>query len=254
MVTEAPSLYPEVREAAGPPGRGKHGYYKSEKGWVLVASTTPSNRADWEYKGYTFLPQYGEFINGTNQPGAKQKERDARGLPWNPAIEPYRLIFQKDGAKEFPAAQVIAYRWHIRPPYREVTFPQLEGLDITNYQCPECNKGLFSSTSAAEAAEQLKTHLTCQIDGRHKYTPRDLKELENEWGVRFETARVGRRSVVVAPQAEEAAEVPEMVVDGEPKVLEEFRCQRCKEYAPLSDNKNPAGALRLHGRHCKAAP
>lgn len=189
---DIPSLFPEPAEVAPPPGKGLHGYYRKTNGWVVVASTTPSNRSDYEYKGFTQLPQYGQFKNGTNEPRAKQYETDARGTPWNPAVEPWRMIMQRDGAKEFPVDQIIAFRWHLNPPYKEVTFPQLEGVAITNYPCPECDKGIFSSTNSLEAAEQLRTHLTSAINGRHSYSPTDLRELGGELEIDFSSARVGR--------------------------------------------------------------
>ena len=70
MADEAPTLYPEPIEAHAPPGRGRHGYWRRREddgpasGWIVIASTSPSNRADSEYKGSRFLPQYGEFTNG----------------------------------------------------------------------------------------------------------------------------------------------------------------------------------------------
>ena len=103
MTQEAPTLYPEPIEVAAPPGKGKHGYYRRlddggpAAGWIVIASTSPSNRADYEYKGFTRLPAYGEFKNGSAQPRAKAREKDARGNPWNPALEPWRLIFQLNG-------------------------------------------------------------------------------------------------------------------------------------------------------------
>jgi hypothetical protein len=256
MVTEAlPTLYPEIREAPTAPGRGKHGYYRTAKGWIVVASTTPSNRAGYEFKGFTFLPQYGEFVNGTNDPRAKQNERDARGVSWNPAVEPWRLIFQKGGVKEFPAEQVIAYRWHVRPPYAEVTFPQLEDINVTTYQCPECNKGLCASTNPAEAAEQLKTHLTSGVNGRHKYTPRDLKELEKEWGVRFETSRVSRRPVVVESRSlEQPSSGAPKLTPGTLNVLTEYACRKGCGWAPLAESRAPAKERNGHEHGCEATP
>ena len=241
---EAPTLYPEPIEAHAPPGRGRHGYYRriedggTASGWIVIASTSPSNRSDSEYKGFRFLPQYGEFTNGSAQPRAVAKERDARGNPWNPALEPWRLIFQLDGAKEFPIDQIIAYRWHVRPPYREVKFPQLQGAEITNYGCPECDKGLFSSLNAAEAAQMLRTHLTSAIDAQHKYTPVDLTALGKEWDIDFDSARMGRRSVTMQEPVE-----PETTEPLDLTPTNKYQCQNCG-YEPTG--KSPWLALRNH--------
>ena len=197
---EAPSLFPDQIEMAAPPGRGLHGYYRrGDGGWIVVAATTPANRSHYEYKGFTHLPQYGEFKNGTS--GGSPKEQDARGVAWNPADEPWRLILQKGGAKEFPVSQIIAYHWHVRPPYRDLEFPQLADVKIIDYQCPECDRGLFSSLNAARAAQQLKTHLTSKIDNAHTYTPTDLRELGKEWGLNFDSARMGKKPVAQKKEA-----------------------------------------------------
>jgi hypothetical protein len=237
-VSDAPSLYPEAFEAQVAPGKGQHGYYKKADGWVVVASTTPSNRRDYEYKGFVYLHQYGEFTNGSAQPRAASRERDARGNPWNPALEPWRLIFQRGGAKEFPIDQIIEYRWHIRPPYKEVTFPQLAGLEITNYGCPECDKGVFASLNPREAAIQLRTHLTSGVNGSHSYTPTDLRSLGQEWDIDFESARSGRRVVTFDGKEEEEEEE---TVDLTP--VKDYTCGACG-YEPTG--KAPWLALRNH--------
>lgn len=245
MTQEPPTLYPEPLQTNAPPGKGKIGYYRKPDGWIVLAATTPSNRADYEYKGFVFLPAYGQFDNGTAEPRARQNERDARGNPWNPAMEPWRLIFQQGGAKEFCVDQIIAYRWHIRPPYREVRFPQLEGLEITNYGCPECDKGLFSSLNAAEAAQMLRTHLTCKTDGQHNYTPKDLADLGKEWNIDFETARAGRRTVTVQ-------EAPEMEAEDTVEVLTTGKSYVCGACGYEPTGKSPWLALRNH--KCSLAP
>lgn len=238
---QAPSLFPEPIEAVAPPGRGKHGYYRKLNGWICVGPTTPSNRADFEYKGFTFLPQYGEFANGTNEARAQAKAVDDRGNPWNPAVEQWRLIFQRGGAKEFPIDQIIAFRWHLRPPYREVAFPQLDGVAIINYPCPECEKGVFASTNQREAAEQLRAHLTCGVNQRHSYTPTDLRELGKELGINFESARVGRMQEIRPLEPEHAAELTS---------AERLPCERdgCDYLTPES-SKNPKASLMMHERH-----
>ncbi len=242
-MAEAPSLFPEPVEFAPPPGRGLHGYYRKPNDWIVVAATTPSNRSGYEYKGFTYLPQYGEFANGTNERTATQNARDDRGNPWNPAIEPWRLIFQRDGAKEFPIDQIIAFRWHLTPPYKEVTFPQLEGVDITVYPCPECDKGVFSSTNPLGASGQLRTHLTCGSNKRHEYSPGDLRELGQELKIDFDSARVGRIEQV-KEQIDEPQEAPEMTLSEVPRES----CDEC-DFSTPADSKNPTASLMMHKRH-----
>ena len=241
---ETPSLYPEPVELAGPPGRGLHGYYRKTNGWIVVASTSPGNRSGYEYKGFTFLPQYGEFANGTGEARADKNASDDRGNPWNPAMEPWRLIFQRDGVKEFPVEQIIAFRWHLRPPYKEVKFPQLEGIDIKTYPCPECKKGVFSSVNPLEASDQLRTHLTSRINGRHEYTPGDLRELGDELNIDFNSARVGRIEEVKEQMAAsiEKTEAVELTL---PEPLPIEACPECGKPVP-EGHENSEAWLRGH--------
>ena len=236
---DAPTLYPDAIDNPEPPGRGRHGYYRrGDNGWVVVAATTPANRSHYEYKGFTFMPQYGEFANGTT--GGTKKESDARGVAWNPADEPWRLILQRGGAKEFPVEQIIAFRWHVRPPYREVKFAQLEGVKVYDFQCPECTKGLFSSTHEAEALSQLKTHLTTGVNNRHSYTPTDLRALATEWGLDFDTHRIGGNAVRVQQTVEE---LPPNLTPAD----ELYDCKECG-WSPKPDAKRPDIALISHRR------
>lgn len=193
LVSEAPTLYPTPADVEVRGGKGLHGYYRNKAGWIVVQSTTPANKEATIYKGGTFLNKYGEFTNGTS--GANPRERDDRGMPWNPADEPWRLIFQRGGAIEFPLEQVLAYHWHINPPYREVEFPQLADLNVTDYFCPECEKGVFSSSEPPEAAEMLRIHLTSGIDRRHEYRTEDLTLLGEREGIDFFTRAISKRSV-----------------------------------------------------------
>ena len=257
-VQDAPSLFPEPVEFAPPPGRGLHGYYRKPDGWIVVAATTPSNRSGYEYKGFTFLPQYGEFANGTNELTAKQNARDDRGNPWNPAIEPWRLIFQRDGASAFPIDQIIAFHWHLQPPYKEVKFPQLEGVDITVYPCPECDRGVFSSINPLEASGQLRTHLTTGVNKRHEYTPTDLRELGKELEIDFDSARIGRVQQVKEELLHTEPDVDLSSRDvGAGRVTPEGPpppCEFC-EYLPNGTPAMWARALNMHKRmHCRKNP
>ena len=190
-MTETPTLYPEPSKVEGLTAKGTHGYYRRpDNEWIVALPTSLGNDRDWQMKGLQRLIKYGEFFNGTM--GGKPNTVDQNGNPWNPAEEPWRQILLRDGAREFPITQVLAFRWHLRPPYKEIKFPQLDGLSITNLDCPECDKGIFSSLNPQEAAMMLKQHLTSQINAQHKYTPTDLRELAREWGLDFDSGRLSR--------------------------------------------------------------
>ena len=193
-MTETPSLFPDAVERVTPPGKGEHGYYKRRTdGWIITAGVWPSYKADMNFKGLDFLPSYGTFTYGTPW---GETNKDRRGIGFNAISAPWRLILQSPGGiDEFPVAQIIAYRWHIRPPYREIRFPQLEGLEVVDLFCPECNKGIFSSVAQQEAVDMLRIHLTSQVNGVHSYRPEDLRALGKEIDIDFFAPRKGRYNV-----------------------------------------------------------
>ena len=241
MTTEIPSLYPDVVERTTPPGKGEHGYYKRRSdGWIITAGVWPTYKADMNFKGLDFLSRYGTFVYGTPW-GDTNKDR--RGVPFNTLAEPWRFILQSPGgAEEFPISQVIAYRWHIRPPYREVKFPQLEGVDVFDFFCPECEKGIFSSVDMQEAVDMLRTHLTSQVNTVHAYRPEDLRAFGTEIGVDFfapRRRRVGARQPPVEAPVGEGTELT---------ASESFICSECGFEA-----RNGLG-LQSHQRTHKAAP
>ena len=200
---QAPSLYPEIVESPTLPGKGHHGYYRrNSDGKIVTSPVWPSFRADMEFKGYTFLPQYGVWT--VSGPGQNTNVVDLRGRHFNPIEEPWRLILQHpDGVRAFPAWQIIAYRWHIRPPYREVTFPQLEGVEVFDYFCPECDTGIFSSTDQQDAIDQLRIHVTSRTNDQHAYRPEDLRALGVELGIDFFAPRRARQAAARQAQRQE---------------------------------------------------
>ena len=208
---ESPSLYPEIIERATPPSKGEHAYYRRRSdGWILTAGAWQSMKADMEFKGLDYLPKYGVFTYGTPW-GDTNKDRTGRNF--NAIAEPWRLIFQTPGgAEEFPVTQIIAYRWHIRPPYREVKFPRLDGIEVFDFFCPECETGIFSAVEQTEALEQLRIHLTSRTNDAHSYRPEDLRALGQELDIDFFAPR-RRRSARQAPASIEAQVLEAPVID-----------------------------------------
>jgi len=271
-----PSLYDAEEPESKDVESGRYLYarrpttYGSQRGWIVQAPAWGSALKNYRGRRFTFLEEYGEFVitSGDKQKTdyARIKERDAVGRPWHTYHEPWRMLFQKGGAKEFPLDQIIAYHWHVLPPYREATFPQLEdfykhGGTITDYECPECDNRIvvFSSQNQREAARMLRIHLTSAINDRHKYSVADLRALGQDWGIDFESSRVGRaRRLLKEMQTQEEADpLATGWVMQEPTELEdlknlEYQCDVCA-WAPLKTNKNPSGALRFHKRQAHGA-
>ena len=235
-----PTLYPEPK-----PGEdveiSPHMYTKkpkddlAEPGWVKVTPAWKSIRSDYEGRGFQYMDRYGKFHTGaTNQ--------DRRGVPWTPEEEPWRLIFQMEGAAEFPVDQVIAFHWHLAPPYREVRFPQLDGVDIYDYQCPECRKPvLFSSRNEQLALRMLRQHLTAGFNSAHEYTPADLREYGQVLGVDFNRIRI------TSTRQEREDRLAPVIEPTDDSFNMEYACKEpgCT-WAPLKTSKQPVNALRFH--------
>lgn len=240
---EAPTLYPEVVETSTPPGKGHHGYFRRLRdGWIVTHGAWPTAQSDMAFKGYVFLQQFGTWL--MPGPGPNSIVTDRRGVRFNPSEEPWRLIFQHpEGAAAFPVEQVIAYRWHIRPPYREVRFPQVEGITIYDLFCPECEKGIFSAPNEQDAASLLRQHLTSRFDEAHSYRPEDLRALGQEIGIDFfAERRVRRRPVRVdGASLEPPPEIPAMEA-----TVNVLRCKDC------GYETTDRAARARHGKECPA--
>ena len=265
-----PSMNPDYALDEVTADRGHFSYgkrpmtYGAMRGWVVQLPYQDNLRLQYSQRRFTYLDQYGLFLMVQADGDIKKvTNKDANGQPWNSFREPWRLLFQRGGAKEFPVDQIVTAHWHLVPPYREARFPQLEelkgsGQEIHDFQCPECYERpvLFSSLNQREAAVHLRTHLTSGVNDQHKYSPADLKELGTELGVDLISARVAVPRMIVGPRvgAEEAPhlEMPESLTDlSEAKNLDS-KCDLC-DWAPIITNKQPASALRLHKRHAHPA-
>ena len=202
-MSDAPTMFPEVREAAAPASKDRWQYARKpattqggDEGWIVQVPVAPNLKADYEGRGFKYLTQYGTFTNGTRN--GDPKEGDMNGAAWNPADEPFRLIFQKGGQHEFPVSQIVAYNWHIQPPYAEADFPQLADHEVTSYQCPECEQPRYiSALNKQQAAVNLRHHLTSQSNTRHAYKPTDLLSLGEQYGIDFSIGRIGNINPVV---------------------------------------------------------
>lgn len=85
--------------------------------------------------------------------------------------ESYIPMLRKGGAVEFPAEQVLAYKWHLRPPIRGLKFPSVEKLNgkFLHALCEECEFELFSVLEDKTISRAFLMHLR----GRHEYARRE---------------------------------------------------------------------------------
>jgi len=235
MVREAiPSLKPriegEVTSAAKQYAAWM--YYRLPDGWIAPAPGHPFEQSKRAERKQVALKQYGQFLYD-------RRATDANGQRWDARAEPWRMIFQRGGELEFPVDQVIAHRWHLRPPYQEVTFPQLQGVYWEVYECPDCAKAVFTSLEEGYAPQDMINHLRLG----HGWSRAEVAEYAREVGINFKRER---RSHTPTVEREQPKDAPE----GERN--DEFRCD-CG-WAPLKGKKRPDVALKWHKKRCKVAP
>lgn len=225
-MVSAPTLYPD-QSGVSQTELNFFIYYRKADGWIVGAPGWPMEYAKRLRQGWTPLPQYGQFT-----PGAES--RDTRGVPFAANREGWRVGFQRNAdafAREFKPEQIIAYNWHHTPPYKEVAFPQIEGMDIPSYECPECVRPPLGTVAG------LSTHLRVM----HDYSRVDLREFGKEIGVDF-TPRSDREQA-----AELAAQEYALTMSGATPVAVEFKCDVCS-WAPPLTTKNKEMSLSTHKR------
>lgn len=117
------------------------GYWRKADGEITAAPNWPTEYMQHIEMGWTSLRRYGEFV--LQQAG------------WNVNREPYRMLFANGGAKEFGQAQIVSHNWHRRPPYKGVTFPQLDRTLIADATCKFCRKTFSSWHETPDEAQAV---------------------------------------------------------------------------------------------------
>ena len=85
-------------------------------------------------------------------------------------------MLEKGGAKEFPVTQILAYKWHVNPPIKGLTFPQIEAVreQVRHFICSDCAFDLWFLAEDQEARATSLRHLRAPgKDGRHNHPYRD---------------------------------------------------------------------------------
>jgi hypothetical protein len=166
MISEdaSPGGYPWQLWRFGPsfPDEGRRGWLA-----VLPGGATPKGARDagsygkYLRKGLIPIGEYRSTPKGT--PGSMPVPTTAR------AADVFLDVFRRypKFAGEFPASQVIAYRWHIAPPIRGLKFPQYENAadSVANYVCEACGESYYFMKTDRTAGTTYRLHLM----GSHKY-------------------------------------------------------------------------------------
>lgn len=144
-----------------------HEYYWKRDGWVTVAEGHTTLQAERliEAKGFRRIPR---------------SPRPTVNAEMNAPF--HALLRMKEGPEAFPVEQVIAHKWHKNPPvificrealndddhpehtdecFKQVTFPQLRGLQIEEATCRTCHAYFVSvaGKTLLDADVQLRKHM-----------------------------------------------------------------------------------------------
>jgi hypothetical protein len=234
-------------------------YYRRKNGWITRGPTQPAKQVIMMRKGCTPLAQYGQIIHSEDT--------------WGP-------ILRNGGAHEFPVEQVLTYRWYrkdmlpdLRPIVQQgrdfvrqgtqpsVHFPQLAGVKIVEYPCPEpCNRSFHSPL-----------HLGGHLRVMHEYDRSEILKYGEAMGIDF-TKVPGGKAIVAYDGSEAAEAAQEVVADAEEPVFatvsaetpateeikqevetEPISCPDC-DWQSKPDAAKPEVALNMHRRHRHPEP
>ncbi len=137
--------------ADGSNAKGQWGYFRKRK-FTPEGDVAPDS--EYIFVGSTHPTDILNYIDMDCQPMRKYGAFEMQQKGWDPNKEPFRLLFIRGGAHEFPLAQLVEFKWHIRPPYRNVKFPQLDALPkspsgtpiVPEASCTACRKKFCALT------------------------------------------------------------------------------------------------------------
>ncbi len=217
----------------GSMGQGKRDerviYYRKPNGWITWADSESGTKLrDFAIRGFQPLFEYGAI---TGYMDKEQKIPDP-GSVWGP------ILRHPDGPAEFPVEQIVALRWHTDPPI-PMKFPQLQGMKITQYQCPECSREPFGELKKDDevvlsAIKEMGNHLTIM----HKWDRLALLRWGDRVGIDFDA--IDARQVLPYEYEEEPA-AEDLVVETKSSP----DCPKC-DWTQKSNVKRPDAALRMH--------
>lgn len=145
----------------------------ASRGWIGYAPGGPTPAGNRDAGAYNL------YLKKGMQPITKYGYIEP---PTDPeAVRSFLPMLRKGGAAEFPASQVIAFKWHINPPIKGLKFPQYEKVkgEVIHFECEACGHTLyFMPTERAVAGENYRAHLMVV----HKYPFREAAEAIKQSG------------------------------------------------------------------------
>lgn len=187
-------------------------------GWITWGdSLSGSKYRDYSKRGFQPLEQYGSI----NTVQRDLRAFGTKSLPVAPefsGLEPEahraryvweQILTHPDGPAEFPIDQIVTYRWY-RPenvPVPDVVFPQLKGLKIREYNCPErCGRSPFVDIDGIGGTSALSNHLRIS----HQWDRVNIMSYGERVGIDF-----NKLDVIDAPvqEYEVSANAPQFVCE-----------------------------------------
>ena len=184
-----------------------------EDGWIVWGDSESGTKLrDRAILGFTPLFKYGII---TCYLDSELKQPDPASV-WGP------ILRHPDGPAEFPVSQIVTYRWHTDPPIPGLRFSQLSGMQITQYQCPECSRAPFGELKRGDevvlsAIKGLGSHLTIM----HKWDRLALLRWGDRVGIDFDSIDARK---VIPYEYEEKKEVENVKVETK---TAEVTCNSC---------------------------
>ncbi len=193
----------------------------SMAGWVTWIDDDTRTGALWQKVaiGWTILKQFGTL-------GTDRGEPDALG-PWQKILE------HREGPACFPVDQLMEFGWYdpARVPVQNVKFPQLKGMKIPLYPCPECSSREFNKP----------IHLARHCRNAHSYDRKDIQDLAEQLGVDLvKEMYAGREKLRVYDYTEQADDEAEPAIVVPPDYEVETVAVRARgEVSPPAKRKPP---------------
>lgn len=227
-------------------------YWQRPDGWIAVG---PS--AQLGVDGKMITAQAGTKIrlgwkplieySFTDRVSSKTGQRDTIETSLDRLNTPAKFywFFVNGGAHLFPIEQIVAYHWHLVPPFNlpKSVFPQLLEWDVPEaYYCPAC----AGNTPPCNSIEQVVTHLMIT----HRMTLVQTRELQQSTNDFLDTPRAASGLAIrrKAQAIERAAEAQDLTpsIDLPPPTMN--ICNDCGEVIEGTDNM----AKARHSRSCTA--
>lgn len=228
--------------------RAAAGYFRMPGGQITVSQYRGgANIEMFLDRGFDPLRKYGDVTQFLDTECTKPDPAGIWGL----------ILRHKDGPAEFTSEQIITARWYKDEelPVSGIKWPQLHGVKIKEYQCPQCNRAPFVSAIGADGEPLaigdgvigLANHLG--MSGHH-WDRLSLMAYGDKVGIDFNA--IGTPVAVVNYAYEEKVQTepePEPDFTVEDGLAEQpFVCDCGWDKAKP---ENPAQSLALHQRmHC----